>query len=410
MGEYAYLMYIAIILFSTKILGVFSRKLHMPQVVGALLAGIILGPSVTNLISMQGDMGHFLEDTAEIGVILLMFSAGLGTDVRELKKNSVSAFIVAGIGVLIPILGGFATYLAFFKPSLASQQEILKAIFIGVVLSATSVSITVETLREMGKLGGQVGTTILGAAVIDDILGIIVLTVITSLQDTSVSIGTVCLKIALYFVFIGAVFFVCFKCRRYIERFDKHRSAAIMAVVFCLVLSYISEEAFGIADITGAYFAGLILCELKMQPYVNRKTEILSYMFFSPVFFASIGLKTSLSAMSGVILAFSVALLVVAILSKVVGCGLGAKLCGFARKDAMQIGVGMISRGEVALIVAQKGSQYGMLNSNLFGAIVLVVIVTTLITPVLLKIVMQEAPQKYNMENGRKVKRVAQSS
>lgn len=398
MGEYAYLMYIAIILFSTKVLGVFSRKLHMPQVVGALLAGIILGPSITNLITLQGDMGQFLEDTAEIGVILLMFSAGLDTDVRELKKNSISACIVAGIGVLVPVLGGFFTYLAVFQPSLASQQEILKAVFIGVVLSATSVSITVETLREMGKLGGKVGTTILGAAVIDDVLGIIVLTIVTSLQDTSVKVSTVLLKIALYFVFIGAVFLVCNKGKKYMERFDKRRSVAIMAVVFCLVLSYISEAVFGIADITGAYFAGLILCQLKLQPYVNRKTEILSYMFFSPVFFASIGLKTSLSAMSGAVLVFSAVLLLVAILSKVMGCGLGAKLCGFSGKDSMQIGVGMISRGEVALIVAQKGSQCGLLNNNLFGAVVLVVIVTTLITPVLLKVVMRETPQAYKME------------
>lgn len=398
MGEYAYLMYIAIILFSTKVLGVFSRKLHMPQVVGALLAGIILGPSITNLITLQGDMGQFLEDTAEIGVILLMFSAGLDTDVRELKKNSISACIVAGIGVLVPVLGGFFTYLAVFQPSLASQQEVLKAVFIGVVLSATSVSITVETLREMGKLGGKVGTTILGAAVIDDVLGIIVLTIVTSLQDTSVKVSTVLLKIALYFVFIGAVFLVCNKGKKYIERFDKRRSVAIMAVVFCLVLSYISEAVFGIADITGAYFAGLILCQLKLQSYVNRKTEILSYMFFSPVFFASIGLKTSLSAMSGAVLVFSAVLLLVAILSKVMGCGLGAKLCGFSGKDSMQIGVGMISRGEVALIVAQKGSQCGLLNNNLFGAVVLVVIVTTLITPVLLKVVMRETPQAYQME------------
>lgn len=398
MGEYAYLMYIAIILFSTKVLGVFSRKLHMPQVVGALLAGIILGPSITNLITLQGDMGQFLEDTAEIGVILLMFSAGLDTDVRELKKNSISACIVAGIGVLVPVLGGFFTYLAVFQPSLASQQEVLKAVFIGVILSATSVSITVETLREMGKLGGKVGTTILGAAVIDDVLGIIVLTIVTSLQDTSVKVSTVLLKIALYFVFIGAVFLVCNKGKKYIERFDKRRSVAIMAVVFCLVLSYISEAVFGIADITGAYFAGLILCQLKLQSYVNRKTEILSYMFFSPVFFASIGLKTSLSAMSGAVLVFSAVLLLVAILSKVMGCGLGAKLCGFSGKDSMQIGVGMISRGEVALIVAQKGSQCGLLNNNLFGAVVLVVIVTTLITPVLLKVVMRETPQAYKME------------
>lgn len=400
MGEYAYLLYIAIILLSTKLLGIVARKLGMPQVVGALFAGIILGPSVLNMIPTSGEIGTFITYLAELGVIFLMFAAGLETDMQELKKNSVPALIVASIGVLVPIAGGFAAYAAVFHPDLSQQINVLKAVFIGVVLSATSVSITVETLREMGKLNGKVGTTILGAAVIDDILGIIVLTIVSSLQDTSVSIVSVLLRIVLYFVFIGAVYFAVHKAKNYLEKLDGRRTIAIAAFVFCLVMAYISETVFGIADITGAYFAGLILCSLKIQPYVNQKTEVISYMFFSPVFFVSIGLKTTIAGMTSQVAWFAVVLLLVAIASKVIGCGLGAKICGFRSKDALQIGVGMISRGEVALIVAQKGYQYGMMEDALFGPIVLVVIVTTLITPILLKIVMNDKKEESHLKSG----------
>ena len=286
----------------------------------------------------------------------------------------------------------FLGYTLFFHVPLTEYTECLKAIFVGVVLSATSVSITVETLRELGRLKGKVGTTILGAAVIDDILGIIVLTIVTSLQDSSVHISIVLLKIVLYFIMIAAITFIIIKCRRYLERWNQLRRVAILAVSFCLILSYISETVFGIADITGAYFAGLILCSLKIGPYVGRRVEIASYLFFSPVFFAGIGLKTSLSGFSMDIFAFSILLLLIAIFSKVIGCGLGAKFCHFTTRESFQIGVGMISRGEVALIVAQKGYQCGLLDDTLFAPIVLVVIVTTLITPILLKIIMKDPP------------------
>lgn len=168
------------------------------------------------------------------------------------------------------------------------------AVFVGVVLTATSVSITVETLREMGKLKGKVGTTILGAAVIDDIIGIIVLTIVTSLKDTSVSPITVVLKIVLYFVFIAVLIFVLTKLKVFVEEQDEKRRTAIICVALCFILSYISEEYFGIADITGAYFAGLMLCTMKVGPYVARRCEIPSYLIFSPVFFASVGLKVTL--------------------------------------------------------------------------------------------------------------------
>lgn len=322
-----------------------------------------------------------------------MFSAGLSTELSELKENWLAALVVATVGVIVPVLGGFVGYAIFFHVPLDSYTDCLKAVFVGVVLSATSVSITVETLRELGRLRGKVGTTILGAAVIDDILGIIVLTIVTSLQDSSVHISVVLIKIVLYFIMIAAITFVIIRFRRYLEQWNQLRRIAILAVSFCLILSFISETVFGIADITGAYFAGLILCSLKIGPYVGRRVEIASYLFFSPVFFAGIGLKTSLSGFNMNILAFSILLLLIAIFSKIIGCGLGAKFCHFQNKQAFQIGVGMISRGEVALIVAQKGYQCGLLDDTLFAPIVLVVIVTTLITPILLKLIMKDPPE-----------------
>lgn len=390
MESYSFLLFLAIIMISTKILGLFTRKIHMPAVVGALVAGVILGPSCLNLITLTGDTGVFLEQMAELGVILLMFNAGLETDLSELKKNGVASFVTALIGVVVPLIGGFLGYAFFFHTDFSDYDEVLKAVFVGVVLTATSVSITVETLREMGKLKGKVGTTILGAAVIDDIIGIIVLTIVTSLKDTSVSPITVVLKIVLYFVFIAVLIFVLTKLKVFVEEQDEKRRTAIICVALCFILSYISEEYFGIADITGAYFAGLMLCTMKVGPYVARRCEIPSYLIFSPVFFASVGLKVTLGGMDASIWIFAIILLVIAILSKVVGCGLGAKICGCTGKEAFQVGIGMISRGEVALIVAQKGYASGMLDDVLFAPIVLVVIVTTLITPILLKLVMKD--------------------
>lgn len=256
MESYSFLLFLAIIMISTKILGLFTRKIHMPAVVGALVAGVILGPSCLNLITLTGDTGVFLEQMAELGVILLMFNAGLETDLSELKKNGVASFVTALIGVIVPLIGGFLGYAFFFHTDFSDYDEVLKAVFVGVVLTATSVSITVETLREMGKLKGKVGTTILGAAVIDDIIGIIVLTIVTSLKDTSVSPITVVLKIVLYFVFIAVLIFVLTKLKVFVEEQDEKRRTAIICVALCFILSYISEEYFGIAGYYGAYFAG----------------------------------------------------------------------------------------------------------------------------------------------------------
>ena len=392
MESYDFLLFVAIILLSTKIFSLLSQKVNMPQVVGALLVGVLLGPSCLNILHET----DFLTKSAEIGVIFLMFLAGLDTDFDDLKATGKSSVIIAFVGVLIPLGSGLLTYYLFFHGQRPDTMIFLESAFVGIVLTATSVSITVETLREMGKLKGKKGTSILGAAIIDDILGIIALTVITSFTVPGVDIMVVLLKILLFFVFIAVCGFFVFRLFRKLEIvYGTKRRVAIYAVAFCLLLSYISEVYFGVADITGAYFAGLILCNVtETKSYIASKINITSYMFFTPIFFASIGIKTVITGMSQELILFTLALLIVAILSKIVGCGLGAKICGFSNMDSLAIGVGMISRGEVALIVAQKGEQAGLISPTLFPAIVLVVIVTTLITPILLKAVVYMKEQK----------------
>ena len=360
----------------------------MPQVVGALIAGLILGPAALNILQET----DFIKKISELGVIILMFTAGLETDYVELKKAGKASFIIAIIGVLLPLVGGFAVAYFFNAGEAAQGTKLLQNIFIGVILTATSVSISVETLKELGKLDTRMGSAILGAALIDDILGIIALTVISSFADKSISIYVVLIKILLFFVFIAVAGFLFYKLfTAYSSKYNKDmRRFVIIAFVFCLVLSFCSEEFFGVADITGAYFAGLIICNTQRSKYIASRFDTLSYILLSPVFFANIGIEIYLPNMSGNIIMLTVSLLLVAVISKVVGCGVGARICGYQKNESLQIGVGMISRGEVALIVANRGNALGLMNNVFYGPIVIMVVVTTIITPILLKLVISK--------------------
>ena len=387
MDTYKFLLDLALILLSTKVLGLVSRKFFMPQVVGALLAGLILGPGVLDVISQT----DFINKTAEVGVIVLMYCAGMETDVQELKKSGKASVVIALMGVIIPLAGGYAVAMFFNRPGLietnAACSVFLQNIFIGVILTATSVSITVEALKELGKLKTRAGNAILGAAVIDDILGIIALTVITSLADSSVKVWVVLLKIAGFFVAVIAAGFLFYQFfTRWSRKSEKGmRRHVIVSFVFCLLMAYMAEDFFGVADITGAYLAGVIISLTIKKDYIMSRFDTLSYLYLSPIFFASIGIKAALPKMSYAVVVFSVILTVVAILTKMAGCGLGAKLCRYDNDQALQIGVGMISRGEVALIVANKGEALGLMDQYLMGPIVIVVIITTIIAPILLK-------------------------
>lgn len=387
MLSYHYLLDIALILLATKLLGLFTRRLQMPQVVGALLAGIILGPAALNLLHET----EFIKQVAELGVIILMFNAGLETNITELRKAGKASFIIALIGVLVPLLGGFGIAYLFNRGDLVqgNTSVFLQNMFIGVILTATSVSISVETLKELGKLDTRAGSAILGAALIDDIIGIIALTVISSFADPTVNLWVVLLQITLFFVMVAVVGFVFYKVFTLVIKRDNRdlRRYVIVAFVFCLVMAYGGERFFGVADITGAYFAGLIICNTQRSKYISSRFETLSYILLSPIFFASIGLSVELPSMTMTLVLFSALLLLVAILTKIIGCGLGAKLCGYSSAEATQIGVGMISRGEVALIVANKGAALGIMSSVFFGPTIIIVIATTIITPILLKMV-----------------------
>lgn len=386
--DYKFLLDIAIILASTKILGLFTKKVNMPQVVGALLAGVILGPACVGVLT-ETDM---IQNMAELGVIVLMFCAGMETDIEELKRSGKASFVIALLGVIVPlVVGGGVAYLfinnGYIDTSDVTSSVFLQSVFIGVILTATSVSITVETLKELGKLKTKSGNAILGAAIIDDILGIIALTIVTSLADTSVNIAVVLFKIVLFFVFcgvVGVIVYYAFKKWCEISGKGMHRHA-IIAFVICLVMAFCAEHFFGVADITGAFFAGLIISMTQKDQFIASKFDVLSYLLLSPIFFASIGLKVELPKMGPAIIAFAAVITIVALLTKIIGCGLGAKVCGYKNYQALRIGVGMISRGEVALIVANKGIEAGLMSSAVVAQVIIVVIVTTIVTPIVLK-------------------------
>lgn len=379
--SYDFLWQIALILVSTKVCGLITRRFQMPQVVGALLAGLLLGPAVFGLLPSDSEM---IKQLAELGVIVIMFSAGMETDIRDLKNAGKSGFLVAMLGVLAPLFLG-----AGLAAWLAPTENMLQNFFIGTVLTATSVSITVEALREMGRLQSRVGNTILAAAIIDDILGIIALTIMTSLGGGGESILVVLLKIVMFLVVCCFVYIVGLKALDwYIEHTGRRdlRRFPIAAFVVCLMMAWIAEHFFGVADITGAFAAGLMIGATKKAGYIASKFEPVQYLFLAPVFFASIGMTVVLPAMSTQIVVFSVLLVVVAVLSKWLGCGLGAKLSGFSTRECNQIGLGMVCRGEVALIVANKGAEVGLMPDALFGPVIIMVIISTILTPILLKI------------------------
>ena len=382
MESYKYLLDIALILISTKILGLLTRRIQLPQVVGALIAGLLLGPACFGVLQET----DFIKNIAEIGVIVLMFAAGLETDVQELKKTGLASFIIALLGVIVPLIGGY--FVATIYNPVTDQQTMLQNIFVGVVLTATSVSITVETLKELGKLSTKTGNAILGAALIDDVLGIIALTVISSFAGSDVSLWVILLKILGFFIFCGVVAFLFIKfVNPWINKYKKDlRRFVILAFAFCLLMSFSAEYFFGVSDITGAFVAGLILSNNKKTSYMLNRFDTVSYVLLSPVFFASVGLKVTFSNMSATVVVLTVLLLVVAMLSKMIGCGLGAKICKYTNLQSVKIGIGMISRGEVALIVATKGMSMGLMKDEFFAPLVLVVVATTIVTPILLKL------------------------
>ena len=382
MEVYSIFKDLAIIIVFAKFFGVLARKCKAPQVVGEIIAGLLIGPSVLGLV----ELSEFLAGMAEVGVVLLMFSAGLETDLKELMKTGPVAFLIACAGVFVPLVGGTLLYMGFYGVAPWGSDQFYTAVFIGVIMTATSVSITVQALKEMGRLKGKVGTTILSAAIIDDVIGIIVLTFVIGFKNPDNNPGKVVISTVLFFVFaiiVGYILYRIFK--NFDERYPHTRRIPIISLAICFAFAYVAEKYFGIADITGAYVAGIVLCSMRDSSYIDEKMEVSSYMIFGPVFFASIGLKTSIDSVDGTILLFSLSFVLVALITKIIGCGIMAKLCKFNIKDSFKIGVGMMTRGAVALIVSQKGLSVGMISPIYFTAVIFLIIVSSISTPIILK-------------------------
>ncbi|MBO5575477.1 MAG: cation:proton antiporter [Ruminococcus sp.] len=374
---------LAIIIVSAKLFGLIAAKLKAPQVVGEIIAGLIIGPSVFGVVK-QSD---YISLLAEIGVIMIMFSAGLETNLRELVKTGPKALLVALVGVFVPLCGGTLLYSCFYGFEAVGSEGFYKAVFIGTILTATSVGITVQTLKELGHIKEHVGTLITSAAIIDDVIGIIVLTFVIGFKNPDSKPMVVVRNVLLFFVCAICVGMLMYYIFKFIDKRHPHqRRVPILGLALCMFFAFAAEEFFGIADITGAYVAGLILCNLNDSEYIARKIDINSYMIFGPVFFASIGLKTEFNGFTASLLAFSLCFVAVGLITKVVGCGLTAKLMKYSWNESLKVGVGMMTRGEVALIVAQKGLSVGMLEAKYFASVILLIIVSSVTTPIVLKL------------------------
>ena len=373
---------LAFIILFAKFFGLVFRHFKAPQVAGEIVAGILIGPTLLNLVQTT----DFLNEMAELGVILLMFSAGLETDLNQLKKSGIKATLIACSGVFVPLIGGTILYMCFYGFESIGTPGFIKAVFIGTILTATSVSITVQVLKELGKLSSEVGMTIMSAAIIDDVIGILVLTAVIGMKDPNSDIAVIALKTVLFFVIAGVLGVGVYQVMKRIdERYPHTRRIPIISISIAFLLSYAADRYFGVADITGAFLAGVILSSLKDSDYIERRVDINSYTFFGPVFFASIGIQTNLRTLDTSILFFSIFFVIIGLVTKIIGCGGISRLLGYKTGDALRIGIGMMTRGEVALIVTQRGLKAGIIGSEYFTAVILLIIISSLLTPLLLK-------------------------
>ena len=397
------LLLLAVVVSAAKLAGALANRVGQPAVFGEILIGLVLGPTVLDILGWpvfatpaEASAGStallpVLRDLSEIGVVLLMFVAGLETDLVGLRRVGKVAFWSAFGGVVLPFFGGAAVAVAFGFPLY------WQGIFVGAILTATSVSISAQTLIELGALRSREGSTILGAAVIDDVMGIIALSVVVAYARASAD-GVDISQIAIVAVRMAAFFVVAVIAGRWLPQVFRWASAlgvgqAVLAaaIVLAFLYAWTAEYVGGVAAITGAYIAGVLVAQTEFKAQVDAGIHPLTYSMFVPVFFIGIGLQANGREL-GDRVAFAVVLVVVAIVTKAVGCGVFARLFGFTAKESVRVGVGMISRGEVGLIVAGYGLTNGLIDRNVFSASVIMVLVTTMVTPPMLRIVFPRRP------------------
>lgn len=391
------LLFLSLVIAAAKVAGALAKRIGQPPVFGEILVGLLFGPTVLNVLGWPlftaldtggeraPDLLALIRDLAEIGVMLLMFIAGLETDLDEMRRVGKVAFWAAFGGVVLPMAGGVMVAVAFGLPLW------WEAIFIGTILTATSVSISAQTLLELGALRSREGSTILGAAVIDDVMGILVLSVVVAFAKGS-SEGVNVLQFVLVAGRIAAFFAIGILAGRWFQPALRWASrlgvsegllAAVLVIAF--VYAWAAEFIGGVAAITGAYLAGVLVAQTTFKKEVDAGIHPLTYSMFVPVFFISIGLQANGREL-GARVAFTVVLVLVAIATKAIGCGLFARTFGFTTRESIRVGTGMISRGEVGLIIAGYGLANGLIGLEVFSASVIMVLVTTMVTPPLLRL------------------------
>lgn len=370
----SFLLPLATILIGGRLAGHLSGRWGMPAVFGELLLGLLIGPAVLGWITSS----EALELLATLGALVLMFMAGLETDMQQMRNVGKTAFLTACGGVVLPLVAGYGLGRAFGLP-------VLHALFVGAVLTATSVSISAQVLKELGLLRSRIGTIILGAAVIDDVLGVVVLSVTLALAGSG-SVFVALLKMA---VFLPLAWFIGDRLVPRIVRWDAHFKTreGWLAVGLGLVLVYSwgAEKLGGVAAITGAYLAGVLVARHAHDEHiVHHGISALGYAFVVPIFFVSVGLHATPTGLTTSPW-FTLTLVGIAIATKIVGCGVGALLSGCDRRGALQIGAGMVGRGEVALVMIVVGRTAGLVDDTLFSATVIMTLATTFATPPLLR-------------------------
>lgn len=423
-----FVIIIAIILFSTKVLGLVCRRIGLPQVLGYIIAGIIIGPAIfgelcgfsliglnkpnsdasykalflLNGINGEGEIFSMGTDGlaifSKIGVLLLMFSTGLETNLSELKKTGLAATLIACAGVAVPMALGILISLPFGSLGLGTEN-IYNCVFIGAILTATSVAITVSVLKELGKISTKLGTTIVSAAIIDDVIGIIVLSIVTGIAKSGDAgdltgfawfkaqwWGTVIMIVAFFIVAIALGFGISYLFKWLDKKWPSTHRIPVFSLVVCFFYSWLAEEVFGVADITGAFLAGIVLSTVHhASEYTDKKVEVNTYTMFAPVFFANIGISNiSFLGLNGMIFLFAFLAVLMGLIGKIVGCGAVAKCFKYNLRESSIAGVGMMARGEVALIVTSTALGAGLPEEFVIMT-VLLILVSSVLTPVLLK-------------------------
>jgi len=384
-----FILALVIIIVAAKAGGYISVRLNQPSVLGELLVGLILGPTMLNMLhtwpmfSADERLGEAITFMAELGVLLLMMLAGLEMHLPELLRSGKVSALAGGFGIVLPLFLGWGVAILF-------GVDTTEALFIGLALAATSVSISAQTLMEMNVLRSRVGLGLLGAAVFDDILVILVLSVAFILVgSTAGGLGSVVITLLSMIGFLVAAsllgIWLLPRLADWVDRLPISQGILAFALVVSLFYSWAAEVIGGMAAITGAFLVGLFLARTPYKDRIEGGIAALAYGFFVPIFFVSIGLAVNMRAIGGEALFFALVITVVAVLSKIAGGGLGARIGGFSNRESLQLGIGMVSRGEVGLIVASFALSEGLLSATNYSIVVFIVIVATLLTPPMLR-------------------------